>query len=152
MEVLLVKDVKSLGQAGDVKRVADGYARNYLIPRGLAVPATDAARKQVADRLAAESRRDAVEKEQAEAKARKMGDVELVFQTKAGESGRLYGSITNADIAERLSEKFGEAMDKRKVLLEEPIKELGRSTVDVRLHPEVRISVTVVVEAAETSD
>jgi large subunit ribosomal protein L9 len=93
-----------------------------------------------------------VEKEQAEAKARKMGDVELVFQTKAGESGRLYGSITNADIAERLSEKFGEAMDKRKVLLEEPIKELGRSTVDVRLHPEVRISVTVVVEAAETSD
>ncbi|HHX63855.1 MAG TPA: 50S ribosomal protein L9 [Chloroflexi bacterium] len=151
MEVLLIKDVKNVGQAGDVRRVADGYARNYLIPRGLAVPATQAARKQVADRLAAEARREAAEREAAEAQAEKLQGIEIVFQVKAGEAGRLYGSITNNDIAERLAE-LGYDLDKRRVLLEEPIKEIGRTEVDVRLHSEVKASVTVVVEAAETSD
>ncbi len=93
MEVLLLKEVKRLGKAGEVRRVADGYARNYLIPRGLAVPATDAARRQVAEREAARARAADAEKATAEAQAAALENVELVFKVKSGESGRLYGSI-----------------------------------------------------------
>mgnify|MGYP005844060997 FL=1 len=151
MEVLLLKEVKRLGKPGEVRRVADGYARNYLIPRGLAVPATEAARKQVADRQAARARAAEAERAAAEAHAASLQHVELVFKVKSGESGRLYGSITSADIAERLAERIGEPVDKRKVLLDEPIKEVGTSKVDVKLHADVKITVTVIVEGEEAS-
>ena len=146
MEVILLQDIKRLGKAGDIKRVADGYARNYLIPRGLAMIATEGARKQAAERVAASARRDALEKTQAEAQAAEIGNVELLFKAKTGESGRLYGSITNADIAEQLGQEIGVEVDKRKVLLDEPIKEIGKSKVEVKLHPGVSITVTVLVE------
>lgn len=151
MEVLLLKEVKRLGKAGEVRRVADGYARNYLIPRGLAVPATDAARRQVAEREAARARAADAEKATAEAQAAALENVELVFKVKSGESGRLYGSITSADIAEQLAERIGESVDKRKVMLDEPIKEIGTSKVDVKLHTDVKISVTVIVEGEDVS-
>ncbi|HHX42775.1 MAG TPA: 50S ribosomal protein L9 [Chloroflexi bacterium] len=151
MEVLLLKEVKRLGKAGEVRRVADGYARNYLIPRGLAVPATDAARRQVAEREAARARAADAEKATAEAQAAALENVELVFKVKSGESGRLYGSITSADIAEQLAERIGEPVDKRKVMLDEPIKEIGTSKVDVKLHTDVKISVTVIVEGEDVS-
>ena len=150
MEAILLKDVRRLGQVGDVKRVADGYARNYLIPRGLAVPVTESARQEVAQRVAAAARQAASEEVQAEAQAADLHDIELVFTAKAGESGRLYGSITNADIAERLSKKIGAEVDKRKVLLENPIKQVGKSKVEVKLHPNVKIEITVIVEAKES--
>lgn len=151
MEVLLLKEVKRLGQAGEIRRVADGYARNYLIPRGLAVPATESARKQLAARQAAQSRAADAERAAAEAHAAALEQVELVFKAKSGESGRLYGSITSADIAEQLAARIGEPVDKRKVMLDEPIKEVGTSKVDVKLHADVRITVTVIVEGEEAS-
>lgn len=147
MEVLLVKDVRRLGKAGEIKKVADGYARNYLLPRGLAVLATEASRKEVAEQAAAKARRLAREQAQAQERAQDLKDVTLQFEAKVGESGRLYGSITSADIAERLTAQVGAEVDKRKVLLAEPIKEVGRYKVDVRLHSNVTITVTVIVKA-----
>ncbi len=146
MEVVLLKEVKRLGKAGEVKRVADGYARNYLIPRGLAVAATEAMIQQMAERNASAAQREAKAKAAAEGKAASLHKVELVFKAKVGESGRLYGSITSADIAEQLSQKLGEEIDKRRVLLEDPIKEVGRFKVEVKLHSDVKITVTVVVQ------
>ncbi len=145
MEVILLKEIKRLGKAGDTKRVADGYARNYLIPRGLAMPATEQARHQVSEREAAEIRRDESEKITAEARAADLQNVEIVFAVRAGESGRLYGSITNADIARELGQRIGQEIDKRKVILETPIKETGKYQVPVKLHTDVKFSVTVVV-------
>ncbi len=151
MRVVLLKDVKRLGVAGEVRSVADGYARNYLIPRGLATPATDAALQQVKAKAAARSRQASQEKEQAQTLAERLEGAELVFQAKAGETGRLYGAITNADIAERLTELAGEAVDKRKVVLPEPIKDLGKSHVQIKLHGDVVVRVTVIVEPEEES-
>ncbi len=147
MEVILIKEVKRLGKPGEVKHVSDGYARNYLIPRGLAIAATDEALQRIKQQASAEAHREASEKSAAEAKAAALQNMQLVFKAKTGESGRLYGSITSADIAEQLAKKIGADVDKRKVLLEEPIKEVGKSKVEVRLHADVKITVTVIVES-----
>lgn len=147
MEVVLLREVRRLGKEGDIKHVADGYARNYLIPRGLAVPATERARKQVAERAASAARQEVSAKAAAEAQAANLEKIELLFRAKSGEGGRLYGSVTAADVAEQLSTRIGTAIDKRKVLLPEPIKELGKTQVDVKLHSEVRITVSVIVQA-----
>jgi large subunit ribosomal protein L9 len=149
MEVILLKEVKRLGKPGDVKRVADGYALNYLIPRGLAVVATDVARKRIAEQAAAAARQEEDEKTAAQKQANDLGKVELLFKAKVGESGRLYGSITSGDIAEQLSQKIGLEIDKRKVLLDEPLKEAGKAKVDVKLHSDVKITVTVIIESEE---
>ncbi|OGO04365.1 MAG: 50S ribosomal protein L9 [Chloroflexi bacterium RBG_13_56_8] len=149
MEVILLKSVRRLGEPGEIKRVADGYARNYLIPRGLAIPATQAGRVETEERATTDKRRQAREKAAAQARAAELQFVELVFQVKAGESGRLYGSVTRADIAEKLAETIGERIDRRKVLLEAPIKEIGRSQVKVGLHADVEIEVTIIVEPGE---
>ncbi|MBC7235529.1 MAG: 50S ribosomal protein L9 [Chloroflexi bacterium] len=149
MQVVLLKDVKRLGRTGEIREVADGYARNYLIPRGLAAPATPSARRQAAEAAAAEDRRERHEQEQAAAQAERLHNIELVFKARAGESGRLYGSITKADIAERLSEQTGIQVDRRKVMLEEPLKELGKSKVQVQLHPDISTTVTVIIEPEE---
>jgi len=149
MEVILIKDVKRLGKAGEIKRVADGYARNYLIPRGLAVRATEAARKQLAERAAARARRAQAEKARAELQAADLESTELVFQARAGESGKLYGSVTNADIAEKLSVTLGIQVDKRRIILEEPIKQVGKHKVEVKLQGDTKAAITVIVEAQE---
>jgi len=149
MQVVLLKDVKRLGNAGDVKRVADGYARNYLIPRGLASAATAAARNKAEQLAAAETKVQVSQIVRASGQAQNLEGVELVFIAKAGESGKLYGSITNADIAERLTETLGIDIDKRKVELEEPIKQIGKSQVSIRLHSDVSSNITVLVEADE---
>jgi len=149
MEVILLKEVKRLGKPGDVKRVAEGYARNYLIPRGLAVVATPAARKQVAERAKALEAEETTEKAQAERLAAKMSGVELAFKVKAGEGGRLYGSVTNADVAEKLAQEIHATVDKRKVSLPEPIKELGDYSVEVKLYAGVTATVKVTLEADE---
>ena len=150
MEIILLKEVKRLGEAGDVKKVADGYARNYLIPRGLAVPATVAARKQVAERAAAETGREASARAAAEAEAEGLDGIELVFKVRAGDAGRLYGSVTSADIAEKLGERIGQKIDKRKVMLPEPLKEVGRSKVEVKWHSDVKTAITILIQAEET--
>lgn len=146
IQVILLKDIKRLGKAGDVKRVANGYARNYLIPRGLAAVATTQAIKQARERLAAESRHTQIEVTSAESLAEIVDKLSFTFRVKAGDTGTLYGSITNADIATRLEKEIGQAFDKRKILLEQPIKELGTYTVEVKLISNVTPTVTVVVE------
>lgn len=151
MEVILLKEVKRLGLAGDVKRVTDGYARNYLIPRGLAVPASDAIRQTLTQKASAQQKHEANEKTAAETRAASLQNIVLTFVVKTGESGRLYGSITSADIAVKLSEIVGEEIDKRKVSLVEPIKEVGQTSVEVKLHSEVKIKIRVVVKGESAS-
>lgn len=149
MQVLLLKDVPGLGKAGTVKTVAEGYARNYLLPRKLAVQATPAAMKD-ADTIRKSAIRKAQKVEaEAETLAQELHDVRLTFKAKAGETGKLYGSITPGHIAEALSAKMGMEFDKRKIDLEEPLRELGEHTVPIRLSPAVIGTIRVVVEAEE---
>ena len=149
MEVILRQDVPQLGRRGDIVDVKAGYARNYLLPRQLAMEATAGNRKQVAAMKAAGARREATEKTSAESLAAQLAGVVLTLPAKAGESDQLFGSVTAMDIAAAL-EAQGFTIDKRKVLLEEPIKTLGEYEVPVRLHHEVTASVKVnVVREAE---
>lgn len=142
MEIILREDIPPLGQRGDIVSVKDGYARNYLLPRKLALPATAAHRKQVEDMKAAGARRQGREKDGAESLAAQLAPVVLTIPAKAGESDQLFGSVTAMDIASAL-EAQGFHIDKRKVLLEEPLKTLGEYQVPLRLHPDVTASVKV---------
>jgi len=137
VKVLLVKDVPELGNAGEVYSVAGGYARNYLMPRGLAVLATRGALKQAEEIKAAALRRRARERANAEAQAQMIMGTRLLFTANAGENDRLYGSITTADIAEKLSQELGFAVDRRRIELDHGIRELGIHTVSIRLMPDV---------------
>jgi large subunit ribosomal protein L9 len=149
MEVLLLKDVDQLGEAGEIKRVAGGYARNYLLPRRLAVMATPGAIKQAEKQRQATSRREAKELSEAQALAQTLDGMSVTFQARAGESDRLYGSITNVNIAEALEEQVGQEVDRRKIELEEPLKELGTHAVTIRLASEAEAKVTVIIEREE---
>lgn len=146
MNVLLKKDVEGLGHAGDIKKVADGYARNYLIPRGLAVPADKGVSKQVEQLKAAAERRHQREQQAATALAEQLSSLTLTFKARAADSDRLFGSITAADIALALEQATGREVDKRLVQLEHPIRQLGTHKVPVRLMAGVVPEVTVVVE------
>lgn len=143
MKVLLIKDVDNLGYAGDVKKVADGFGRNYLLPQQLAVLATPGALKQAETiRKAAEKQR-AREKDDAQAIANQLVNLELQFERRAGETGKLYGSVTSADIAEAIKAKTQLEIDKRKVALPEPIRQLGIQEVPIKLMMEVTTTVKV---------
>ncbi|HSD30964.1 MAG TPA: 50S ribosomal protein L9 [Gemmatimonadales bacterium] len=144
MEIILREDVQHLGRAGEVVKVKDGYARNFLLPKGLAYPATEGNKKRVtfeADRLA---RLRDTEKQAAEGEATKLTGVSLTFPVKVGEEDKLYGSVTASDIQRRLEEQ-GIHVDKRKIDLPEPIRSLGEFRVGIKLHAEVRPELTVVV-------
>jgi len=136
MEVILKEDVANLGHRGDVVKVADGYGRNFLLPRKLALQATAANKAVIEQMKAAAARRSATEKIQAEELVTKLEPVVLTFTRKSGESGHLFGSVTSADIAAELSAK-GFDMDRRKIQLNEPLKSLGSFDVAIRLHREV---------------
>ncbi|HSK08101.1 MAG TPA: 50S ribosomal protein L9 [Vicinamibacterales bacterium] len=142
MEVILREHVDHLGRRGDVVKVADGYARNYLLPRKLALKVTENNRRQVERERKVAEVREAEEKQAAEAVAARMGEVELVFARRVGENETLYGSVTSADIAEALAAKQFE-VDKRRITLAEPLKQLGEFPVPVRIHREVTATVTV---------
>lgn len=146
MQVLLLQNVPSVGNAGEVKRVTDGYARNYLLPRKLAVVATDGAVKQAEAIKQAVVRREAKTREEAEELAKLIEKVTLTFRAKAGEGDRLFGSITSGDIVDALAREKGITVDKRKIELDSPLKELGTHQVAIKLHPEVSAKVMVVVE------
>ena len=146
MQVLLLRDVEGLGHNGDVKKVADGYARNFLLPRGLALPATPGSVKAAEQARDAKTRRQARALSEAQALAQMLDGQTVTFQARAGEGDRLYGSITNANIAEALQAKVGREIDKRKIVLEEPLKELGAHTITIHLAPEAEAKVIVVVE------
>ncbi len=146
MEVILRDDVTSLGKAGELVRVKPGYARNYLLPQGLAYEATEGNKKRIAAEAKARSTRLAAEKSGAEALAAQLAQVSLTLTGKAGEEGKLFGSITAQDITEALA-KQGLTVDRRRVELAHPIKHVGFHTVTVRLHPEVHAEVKVTVTA-----
>jgi large subunit ribosomal protein L9 len=145
MEVLLLEDVDRLGLAGDIKKVADGYARNFLFPRGLAELATPGAVKQAEKLREATVRRQAQALSEAQALAQQLDGMSVSFEARAGETDRLYGSITNVNIAEALSEKAGLEVDRRKIVMAEPLKELGTHAVTIHLAPEAEAKVTVVI-------
>lgn len=149
MEVLLTKDVDNLGESGEVVSVADGYARNFLLPRGLAIPATAGAIKQAELERAAEERQRATELNEAKALAQILDGMSVSFQARAGETDRLYGSITKAQIAEALEARARREVDRRKIVLDEPIKDLGTHAVTIHLAPEAEAKITVVVEREE---
>jgi large subunit ribosomal protein L9 len=149
MKVILSKDVEGTGKAGEVKDVADGYARNYLLPRKLAIPATGGALKTIEQRKAAEQKKVAAEETSARALADRLTAVPVVVTAKVGDQGRLYGSITSGDIAEQLSAQLGQPIDKRKIELDEPIRHLGTFDVTIRLHRAVTAVVKVDVQPAK---
>ncbi len=142
MEIILREDIEKLGARGQVVKVASGYARNYLLPKRLAVPATDANKKIVEQERQAHLRREAKAKGEAEDLAKMMGGVTVTIAQKAGENDQLFGSVTAKDIAEAL-EKQNFTVDRRKIQLEEPIRQLGEHKVTVRLHREVPVELTV---------
>ena len=151
MKVILTREVKSLGQRDDIVNVADGYARNYLFPRSLAVPATDANIAELGKRRKAEEARGEKAVGEAKGVAGQLAGAQLTIQGKVGTGTKLYGSITHADIAEALERQTGIKIDKRKIELEEPIKSLGSYDVPIRLHREavVHVKVEVVGEQVE---
>jgi large subunit ribosomal protein L9 len=146
IEVILREDVKSLGRAGELVRVRPGYARNYLLPHGLAYEATEGNKKRIAAETKARQTRSQAERAGAEQVAATLSGVTLTLSGKAGEEGKLFGSITAQDIAEALTAK-GHTVDRRRIELEHPIKSLGQHTVLVRVHPEVHANVQVSVVA-----
>ena len=148
MQVLLLKDVEGLGRAGDIKQASGGYAQNYLIPNKLAVVATDGALKQATSIQEAARRRHDRKLTEAQALAGRIEGQTLTFKMRAGEGDRLYGSVTNADIAEQLSRVIGAEVDRRHVEIEQPIKTLGRHAVTLKLGSGVSAQVAVVVERA----
>jgi large subunit ribosomal protein L9 len=149
MEVILKEDVAKLGSRGDVVKVAEGYGRNYLLPRKLAIEATRANKTVIEQMKAAALRRSAREKSEAEALAQQFEGLSVSFKRRSGESDQLFGSVTASDIAEAL-EKKGFQVDRRKVQVHEPLKSLGEFTVPVRLHKDVTTHLKVVIEKDAT--
>ncbi|OQY17741.1 MAG: 50S ribosomal protein L9 [Chloroflexi bacterium] len=146
MKIILTRDVSNLGQAGDVKDVAAGYARNYLIPQGMAIKTTPGALKEFKRHRVAESRREERMAVRAHALAERLSALTLTFEAKSGETGRLYGSVTPDDIAAALERETGEKFDRRKHILSDPIREVGEHAISVRLMADVVAEVKVVVK------
>jgi large subunit ribosomal protein L9 len=146
IEVILREDIQTLGRAGEMVKVKPGYARNYLLPQGLAYEATEGNKKRIAAETRVRTARNQADRSEAERFAATLGEVTLTLSGKAGEEGKLFGSITSQDIADALSRQ-GHAVDKRKIELQHPIKTTGSHTVTVRLHPEVHAELRVSVVA-----
>ena len=145
MKVLLLQDVKGQGKKDQIVDVSDGYARNFLFPKKLAVVADNKAINEVKNKEASKQYKIETEKAAARAIAEKLSEITLKIQTGAGADGRLYGSVTSKDIAEALSKQYGLSIDKRKIVMPDPIKAYGTYNFDVRLYPEIvgKVRVTV---------
>jgi large subunit ribosomal protein L9 len=147
MKVVLREDVETLGRKGDLLDVADGYARNYLVPRGLAIKATKGVVAQAEAMRRNREAREVRERAAAEDLAGRLTAGPVSVGARAGEGGKLFGSVTSADVAAAILDRTGVEVDRRNVLLEDPIRELGEVEVSVRLHPEVVVAVVVAVVA-----
>ncbi len=143
MKVILQKDLKNLGKAGDIVDVAEGYGRNYLLPRGLAVEATEGNIRTVKIEKQAKKQKKAREFEEAQVIAGRINGQKLQISTKVGEGGKLFGSITSQEISQRLKKQYKVEIDKRKINLLEPIKSLGKYPITIRIHPEVKAEIIV---------
>ncbi len=140
MEVILAKDIPSLGSRGKIIKVSDGYARNYLIPRKLALPVTDENRKKIEQQMKQIIIKETKEKKSAEKVAEQLSTVSLTISKKSGEDDLLFGTVTSAEIAEELN-KIGIEIDKRKINLEEPIRRLGIYQIPIKLHKDVTATI-----------
>ncbi|MGX8796550.1 50S ribosomal protein L9 [Fusibacter sp. JL298sf-3] len=148
MKVILLKDIKGTGKKGEIINASDGHARNYLIPRGLAKEATDGNVKELDHQKKAKKKKADEELAEAKALAAELDKVEVKFTAKAGEGGRLFGSITSKDVAEAIKKDFGIAVDKKKIVLESPIRALGSTKLTVKVYPKVTAQVKVTVTEA----
>jgi large subunit ribosomal protein L9 len=142
IEIILREDIKTLGRAGEMVRVKPGYARNYLLPKGLAYEATEGNRKRIAAETRVRDVRNQAERTEAERVAGTLNGLTLTLSGKAGEEGKLFGSITSQDVADALARQ-GHTVERRRIELEHPIKTIGTHTVSVRLHPEVHAELQV---------
>ena len=147
MKVVLRADVDSLGNKGDLLEVSDGYARNYLVPRGLAMRATKGVVQQSEAMRRNRAARDARDREAAQAVADQLSGRRVELKARAGEGGRLFGSVTAIDIADAVQAQTGVTIDRRHLSLSEPLKELGEASVPLRLHPEVAVDLSIDVVA-----
>jgi large subunit ribosomal protein L9 len=149
MKVILAADVEKLGRKGDVVTVADGYGRNYLVPNGLAMTASKGALKQAEQMRRAREELEKKAKEEAAAKVATLGATPVYISARAGEEGKLFGSVTNSDVARAIEEQLGESIDRRHVRMEDSIRTLGSHQIEVHLHEDVNALVTVEVIAHE---
>lgn len=147
MIVILNRDVKGTGKAGDVVKVSDGYARNMLLPKGYATEATDGNIRNLEKQKAIAAEKKAEEKAAAQQTAEKIGALSVEIKTKAGEGGKIFGSITSKDIADALKEQHKITVDKKKIQLDSPIKQTGEMTVEIKLYTEVNAKLKVIVTA-----
>lgn len=147
MIVILNRDIKGTGKAGDVVNVSDGYARNMLLPKGYATEATEGNIRNLKKQKAIAAEKKAEEKAAAQQTAEKIGKVSVEIKTKAGEGGRIFGSITSKDIADALKAQHNITVDKKKILLDSPIKQTGEITVEIKLYTDVNAKLKVVVNA-----
>ncbi|HEY7874192.1 MAG TPA: 50S ribosomal protein L9 [Actinomycetota bacterium] len=152
MKVILANDVEKLGRKGDVVTVADGYARNYLVPKGLALIATKGSLRQAEMMTRARREKEQRDKEAAAARVASLGASPVYISARAGEEGRLFGSVTKSDVARAIEEQLGEAVDRHLVRLDDPIRSLGSHQVEIHLHEEVNALVTVEVIAHEEEE
>lgn len=152
MKIVLRQDVPKLGEAGTIQNVSNGYARNYLIPQGMAVVATDGEIKMATHNLAVKDRKIARQEEQLRSLGDKIQGQRLSFTARAGEQGRLFGSITAGDVATALSAAIGEEVDRRKIVLDEPLRSVGEHAVTVHLVGKLRPQITVVIEAEASEE
>ena len=148
MKVVLRDDVENLGTKGDVVEVADGYARNFLVPRGLAMKATKGVLAQAESMRRSRAAKDVRDREAAQAQASQLACTRIEIKARAGVEGKLFGSVTTSDIADALNAKFGVEIDRRRIALDEPVKEISEVEVAVKLHTDVVVPVIVVVVAA----
>ncbi len=146
MQVILIEDVKSLGKKGDVVKVNDGYARNFILPKKLGLEATDKNLKELAVQKAAEEQRQKEIYEEAKAFGEKLAAASIVLGIKAGEGGRTFGSITTKEISTGIKEQLGYDIDKKKLVLNDPIKSSGEYKVPIKLHPKVTVDMKVLVK------
>ena len=148
MKVVLIQDIKGTGKAGETKDVADGYARNYLLPRKLAQPATKGAEAQVERQKATAVQREQRELDEAKGLARKLEAAQVTLKLRSGKDGKLFGAVTNADVASALKQQHGITLDRRKIEFDEPVKAMGPGTAHVKLHRDVTARIPLMVTSA----
>lgn len=149
MIVILNRDVKGTGKAGDVVKVSDGYARNMLLPKGFATEATEGNIRNLEKQKALQVQKKAEEKAEAQALAEKLENIKVLIKSKTGDGGKLFGSITNKDVGEALAEQHQINMDKKKISLSGPIKQIGSFSAEIKLYPEVNATLSVQVAEEE---
>ena len=148
MKVVLLQDVKGTGKAGETKDVADGYARNFLLPQKLAQQATRGAQDQVDRQKVTETKREERELAEARALAVRLESAQVVLKLRSGKDGKLFGAVTNADVASALKQQHGITLDRRKIEFEQPVKAMGPGSAQVKLHREVTAHIPLMVASA----